>query len=98
MMFDTLSQRHATDKQIQNDQFFISHKHYFEDGLPNTEELNEKEQDVTENASVSSVVRTSPFMLAKSTTQRALFSLDASTPMRSLEIPLTLEGPFQMYR
>jgi hypothetical protein len=38
---------------IQNDQFFISHRHYEEDSLPNIEESEQADDD---NASNSSVV------------------------------------------
>ncbi|CAE7023050.1 hypothetical protein PTNB73_02275 [Pyrenophora teres f. teres] len=38
-----------------NDQFFISHKHQAEDGLPNMEELQEKERALDDGASMSSV-------------------------------------------
>ncbi|KAF2681742.1 hypothetical protein K458DRAFT_78568 [Lentithecium fluviatile CBS 122367] len=43
-----------------NDQFFISHRHKEEDGLPNLEELQAKEAVVEGNASTSSVVHSPP--------------------------------------
>ncbi|KAF1357429.1 hypothetical protein EJ07DRAFT_129072 [Lizonia empirigonia] len=59
-----------------NDQFFISHKHYFEDGLPNIEEQHEKEQILRDDQSTSSVVRTPPLVLAKRSPRAALFSAE----------------------
>ena len=53
-----------TDRQ-QNDQFFISHKHQAEDGLPNLEERQDKEPVSEDDASTSSVVRSSPYILEK---------------------------------
>ena len=61
---------------LQNDQFFISHKHYFEDGLPNIEEQHEKERVLEDDQSTSSIVRTPPFVLAKRVPQTALFSAE----------------------
>jgi len=45
---------------LQNDQFFISHKHQQEDGLPNLEEIQEKEVVLDDDASTASVVRSPP--------------------------------------
>jgi hypothetical protein len=47
---------------IQNDQFFISHRHYEEDSLPNIEESEEAYDD---NASNSSVVHIRQYSAAK---------------------------------
>jgi hypothetical protein len=58
----------------QNDQFFISHKHRDEDGLPNLEDLTAGEPMQPDNASISSVVHTPPFKQAKRLPQVALFS------------------------
>jgi hypothetical protein len=60
----------------QNDQFFISHKHQADDGLPNFEELQEKEHASGDGASMSSVVRTPPFQPGKHKPQQALFLPD----------------------
>lgn len=58
----------------QNDQFFISHRHRDEDGLPNLEELTVGETVQPDNASTSSVVHTPPFVHAKRLPQTVLFS------------------------
>lgn len=49
----------SPDKR-QTDQFFISHKHQKDDGLPNLEESQEKNATFNDNASTSSVVRSPP--------------------------------------
>ena len=49
----------------QDDQFFISHKHQADDGLPNLEESHDKEPVSEDDASTSSVVRSSPYMFEK---------------------------------
>jgi hypothetical protein len=61
---------------IQNDQFFMSHKHYFEDGLPNLEEQQENARVLEDDESTSSVIRTPPFVSAKVKPQAALFSAE----------------------
>lgn len=61
---------------LQNDQFFMSHKHYFEDGLPNLEEQQENAQILGDDQSTSSVNRTPPFVSTKSAAQAALFSAE----------------------
>ncbi|KAF2633103.1 hypothetical protein BU25DRAFT_329629 [Macroventuria anomochaeta] len=61
---------------LENDQFFISHKHYFGDGLPNIEEQHEKAQALQDDRSTSSVIHTPPFILAKRSPQPALFSAE----------------------
>ncbi|OCL06391.1 hypothetical protein AOQ84DRAFT_297062 [Glonium stellatum] len=42
-----------------NDQFFISHRHHPDDGLPNLEESHNQAQISDDEASISSVIRTS---------------------------------------
>ncbi|KAF2025165.1 hypothetical protein EK21DRAFT_77087 [Setomelanomma holmii] len=59
-----------------NDQFFISHKHQKEEGLPNLEESEAKSPITDDDASASSVVHTPPARLVKGTSQSALFSHD----------------------
>ena len=61
---------------VQNDQFFISHKHYYEDGLPNIEERNEKEKILDDDQSTSSVIHTPPLAPLKNTSRTTLFSAD----------------------
>ncbi|KAF2646358.1 hypothetical protein P280DRAFT_512538 [Massarina eburnea CBS 473.64] len=48
-----------------NDQFFISHKHQTEDGLPNLEELQDNEAVSEDDASLASVVRSPPEVFEK---------------------------------
>ncbi|KAJ4331407.1 hypothetical protein N0V87_009197 [Didymella glomerata] len=62
-----------------NDQFFMSHKHYFEDGLPNLEEQQENARVLEDDESTSSVIRTPPFVSAKVKPQAALFSAEDLT-------------------
>jgi hypothetical protein len=54
----------------------MSHKHYFEDGLPNLEEQQENAQVLEDDQSTSSVIRTPPFVSAKSAPKAALFSAE----------------------
>lgn len=70
---------------LQNDQFFISHRHQAEDGLPNLEELQEKERGFDDGASMSSVVRTVPFMAVKAKPQSALFTSEVRLLGRVLD-------------
>ncbi|USP82110.1 hypothetical protein yc1106_09384 [Curvularia clavata] len=60
----------------ENDQFFISHKHQTDDGLPNLEELQEKERVLDDDASTSSVVRLARFVPGKHKPQAALFTAE----------------------
>lgn len=60
----------------QNDQFFISHKHQTDDGLPNLEELQEKERFLDDGASTSSVVRPTRFVSGRHKPQAALFTTE----------------------
>jgi hypothetical protein len=53
-----------SDKR-QTDQFFISHKHQQDDGLPNLEDSQEKEVVFSDNASTASVVRSPPLGVEK---------------------------------
>ncbi len=46
------------NNNVQNNQFFISHKHDSDDGLPNLEEAQGKEPISEDDASTSSVVHT----------------------------------------
>ena len=59
---------------VQNDQFFISHKHYYEDGLPNIEEQHEKEKVLDDDESISSVIHTPPPVPSNGTLQNTSFS------------------------
>ena len=77
---------------LQNDQFFISHKHQADDGLPNLEELQEKNHASDDGASMSSVVRTPPFQPGKHKPQQALFLPDVCRPWYACSV-LTRTGP-----
>jgi hypothetical protein len=55
-----VSKARDTDS-IQNDQFFISHQHQEEDGLPNLEDLGAEQPVLDDDASASSVVHTPPY-------------------------------------
>lgn len=81
MMFAQMVLTDTTLKAIQNDQFFISHKHYVEDGLPNLEEQQGKMQVFEDDRSISSVVRTPPFVSAQSAPQTSLFSTEVFAPV-----------------
>jgi hypothetical protein len=70
----TMTIRSLAANMVQNDQYFISHKHQAEDGLPNLEELTAGETVHPDNASTSSVVHTPPFVHAKRLPKTALFS------------------------
>lgn len=59
-----------------NDQFFISHKHDADDGYPNLEEMLPNEVVTEDNASTSSVVRTSPYALKKREQQAVLLTAE----------------------
>ncbi|KAJ4372590.1 hypothetical protein N0V86_007952 [Didymella sp. IMI 355093] len=76
-----------------NDQFFMSHKHYFEDGLPNLEEQHENAQVLEDDQSISSVIRTPPFASAKSAPKAALFLAEdlASFNARMAEVKISSE-------
>ncbi|KAL1797813.1 hypothetical protein ACET3X_004419 [Alternaria dauci] len=76
-----------------NDQFFISHKHQMDDGLPNIEELQEKHNMPDDGASMSSVVRTPPFQPGKYKAQTALFSSEdiASLTKQVSEVKMSSE-------
>jgi hypothetical protein len=61
---------------LQNDQFFISHKHQEEDGLPNLEDLHGKNPVSDDDASTSSVVRSSPYTFGKLNPNSIVFSAE----------------------
>ena len=65
-MFDTPSGRFCSPiicnnllTPMKNDQFFISHRHHVDDGLPNLEESHTQASISDDEASISSVIRTS---------------------------------------
>ena len=81
---------------VQNDQFFISHKHYHEDGLPNIEEQHEKEKVLDDDQSTSSVIRTPPLAPSKGTSQKHLFSADVRGASTLQYILLTFSRILQL--
>jgi hypothetical protein len=55
----------AYSHRRQTDQFFISHKHQQDDGLPNLEDSQERGAVSNDDASTASVVRSPPLGLEK---------------------------------
>ncbi|KAI4704765.1 hypothetical protein J4E89_009642 [Alternaria sp. Ai002NY15] len=80
-----------------NDQFFISHKHQAEDGLPNLEELQEKNHASDDGASMSSVVRTPPFQPGKYKPQQALFLPDDLETLTKLVSQVRISSDVRAY-
>lgn len=70
----------------------MSHKHYFEDGLPNLDEQQENAQILGDDQSTSSVIRTPPFVSTNSAAQAALFSAEVGVFPLLWIILLTLAG------
>ncbi|KAI4617652.1 uncharacterized protein J4E87_008288 [Alternaria ethzedia] len=80
-----------------NDQFFISHKHQADDGLPNLEELHEKNHASDDGASMSSVVRTPPFQPGKHKPQQALFLPDDLETLTKLVSQVRISSEVRAY-
>ncbi|EUC46267.1 hypothetical protein COCMIDRAFT_4648 [Bipolaris oryzae ATCC 44560] len=80
-----------------NDQFFISHRHQVEDGLPNLEELQEKERGFDDASSMSSVVRTIPFMAGKHKPQSALFTSEDLANLAKLTAGVKISSEVRAY-
>ncbi|KAF1934916.1 hypothetical protein EJ02DRAFT_362647 [Clathrospora elynae] len=80
-----------------NDQFFISHKHQAEDGLPNLEELQEKEPASDDDVSTSSVVHTLPYAHAKQKPQIVLFLPEDLTHLTSLTTEVKISSEVRAY-
>ncbi|KAI4683771.1 uncharacterized protein J4E84_006609 [Alternaria hordeiaustralica] len=80
-----------------NDQFFISHKHQADDGLPNLEELQEKNHASDDGASMSSVVRTPPFQPGKHKPQQALFLPDDLETLTKLVSQVRISSEVRAY-
>ncbi|KAI4628399.1 hypothetical protein J4E83_002949 [Alternaria metachromatica] len=80
-----------------NDQFFISHKHQADDGLPNLEELQEKNHALDDGASMSSVVRTPPFQPGKHKPQQALFLPDDLETLTKLVSQVRISSEVRAY-
>jgi hypothetical protein len=62
---------------------FISHKHQAEDGLPNLEELQEKEAVSEDNASLASVIRP-PREVQEKRESSVVFSSEVCNPSKTL--------------
>ncbi|KAF2790665.1 hypothetical protein K505DRAFT_310996 [Melanomma pulvis-pyrius CBS 109.77] len=80
-----------------NDQFFISHKHQAEDGLPNFEELQEKEPVSEDDASTSSVVRSSPYISEKRNSSSLTFSQEEITALTALTAEVKISSEVRAY-
>ncbi|KAI4920111.1 hypothetical protein J4E90_002251 [Alternaria incomplexa] len=80
-----------------NDQFFISHKHQADDGLPNLEELQEKNHASDDGASMSSVVHTPPFQPGKHKPQQALFLPDDLETLTKLVSQVRISSEVRAY-
>ncbi|EOA87204.1 hypothetical protein ACJQWK_10409 [Exserohilum turcicum] len=80
-----------------NDQFFISHKHQVEDGLPNLEELQEKQGVSHDGASTSSVVRTPLFLPGKYKAQTALFTPEDVAHLTKLTLEVKISSEVRAY-
>ncbi|KAF2806450.1 uncharacterized protein BDZ99DRAFT_95204 [Mytilinidion resinicola] len=77
-LFIALNASESEFKLIQhlNDQFFISHRHFAEDGLPNLEELLANANFSEDGTSASSVIRSTPMKLPASKPTMPIFSQD----------------------
>ena len=80
-MFDTSSGRFRSPitcnnllTPMKNDQFFISHRHRVDDGLPNLEESHTQASISDDEASISSVIRTSALAMHTSKTPIPIFT------------------------
>ncbi|EAT82451.1 hypothetical protein SNOG_10116 [Parastagonospora nodorum SN15] len=80
---------------LENDQFFISHRHQDEDALPNLEDLAAGEMVQPDNASTSSVVHTPPFIQAKRLPQIALFSNEDLLQLTSRMVDVKISSEWQ---
>jgi hypothetical protein len=81
----------------QNDQIFISHKHQQEDGLPNLEDLRAAEPPSEDNASTSSVIRSSPYPFQKRKQLTPLFSLDELHKLTQLTQDVRISSEVRAY-
>jgi hypothetical protein len=81
----------------QNDHFFISHKHYAEDGLPNLDEAVKKQPVPEDDASTSSVIRSSPYSFAKTKNTAPLFSLEDIDRLAKLSAEVKITSEVRAY-
>ncbi|KAF2004323.1 hypothetical protein P154DRAFT_572363 [Amniculicola lignicola CBS 123094] len=80
-----------------NDQFFISHKHQEEDGLPNLEELHGKDPVSDDDASTSSVVRSSPHTFGKLNPNSIVFSAEELSVLSTLTAETRINTEVRAY-
>ncbi|KAF2468876.1 uncharacterized protein BDR25DRAFT_53793 [Lindgomyces ingoldianus] len=80
-----------------NDQFFISHRHQADDGLPNLEELQTKAPASDDDASTSSVVRTSPMLAEKRKFLAPVFSLEEIGKLTALTAEVRISSDVRSY-
>ncbi|ORY15309.1 hypothetical protein BCR34DRAFT_183645 [Clohesyomyces aquaticus] len=80
-----------------NDHFFISHRHYPEDGLPNLEDLRLKESPSDDDVSTSSVVRNSPRPNQKRKSSAPLFSPEDIAKLATLTSEVRISSEVRAY-
>ncbi|KAF2706010.1 hypothetical protein K504DRAFT_387494 [Pleomassaria siparia CBS 279.74] len=79
------------------DQFFISHMHQADDGLPNLEELHDKEPISEDDASTSSVVRSSSYQIEKRIGSSLTFSQEEITKLTVLTADVKISSEVRAY-
>ncbi|KAF2190110.1 hypothetical protein K469DRAFT_23526 [Zopfia rhizophila CBS 207.26] len=80
-----------------NDQFFISHNHQADDGLPNLEDHQIDEPISDDDASTTSVVRTSPLLLQKRPSPSLIFSQDDISKLTALTAEVKISSEVRAY-
>ncbi|KAF2734512.1 hypothetical protein EJ04DRAFT_493463 [Polyplosphaeria fusca] len=80
-----------------NDHFFISHSHRAEDGLPNLEELNHKDSISDDDASTSSVVRSTPRAPEDRKMSSVVFTQDEITKLTALTAEVRISTDVRAY-
>ncbi|OAL46663.1 hypothetical protein IQ07DRAFT_137516 [Pyrenochaeta sp. DS3sAY3a] len=80
-----------------NDQFLISHKHQFDDGLPNLEELQGKDVPSDDDGSTSSVVHTPPDAMLKRAVKSVLFSPQDIIQLTALMAQVKISSEVRAY-
>ena len=81
----------------QNDQFYISHKHQPEDGFANLEDFQDEEPRSEDNASTSSVVRSSPYLFRKQKPPSPVFSMEEITTLTKLATEVRISSEVRAY-
>ncbi|KAF2111593.1 hypothetical protein BDV96DRAFT_499368 [Lophiotrema nucula] len=80
-----------------NDQFFISHRHLADDGLPNVEDLQAKEPVSDDDASTSSVVKSTPRIYEEKKLPAISFSLEEITKLTTLTAEVKISSEVRAY-